>query len=100
MGCTNKGAEYSDQGGTTSFLASCTIRCTFLQARAKISSHGYKGSDTYLHTAPLSHIGGLVSWLAMLQASLTSCAWQASCLIVDGKYVGIASAVVAVYSRA
>ena len=38
-----------------------------LQANAKVESHGYSSSDIYLHTASLSHVGGLVSWLAMLK---------------------------------
>ena len=32
-----------------------------------MESHGYSCSDIYLHTASLSHVGGLVSWLAMLK---------------------------------
>lgn len=38
-----------------------------MQASAKIAGHGYHHNDVYLHTAPLTHVGGLVSWLAMLQ---------------------------------
>jgi acyl-CoA synthetase (AMP-forming)/AMP-acid ligase II len=37
------------------------------QANAKVESHGYEAGDVYLHTAPLTHVGGLVSWLAMLK---------------------------------
>ena len=37
------------------------------QANAKVETLGYNGGDVYLHTSPLCHVGGLVSWLAMLQ---------------------------------
>ena len=37
------------------------------QAKAKVETLGYNGGDIYLHTSPLCHVGGLVSWLAMLQ---------------------------------
>ncbi|KAK9845181.1 hypothetical protein WJX84_008896 [Apatococcus fuscideae] len=36
------------------------------QSEAKISKLGYSSSDIYLHTAPLFHVGGLSSALAML----------------------------------
>lgn len=45
--------------------------CLAAQAAAKISSHGYESQDVYMHTAPLFHIGGIVSWLAMLQVGAT-----------------------------
>lgn len=37
------------------------------QVYAKIRGHEYSANDVYLHTAPLYHVGGLVSWLAMLK---------------------------------
>ena len=37
------------------------------QANAKVETLGYNSGDVYLHTSPLCHVGGLVSWLAMLQ---------------------------------
>ena len=42
-----------------------------MQAKAKAESHGYNSEDVYLHTAPLYHVGGLVSWLAMLRVGAT-----------------------------
>ena len=36
------------------------------QSEAKIAKLGYSASDIYLHTAPLFHVGGLSSALAML----------------------------------
>ncbi|XP_030468617.2 2-succinylbenzoate--CoA ligase, chloroplastic/peroxisomal isoform X2 [Syzygium oleosum] len=40
----------------------------FIQSMAKITICGYSENDVYLHTAPLCHIGGLSSAMAMLMA--------------------------------
>ena len=40
----------------------------YLQAAAKLLAVGYSSDDVYLHTAPLFHIGGLSSAVAMLMA--------------------------------
>ncbi|XP_048141105.1 2-succinylbenzoate--CoA ligase, chloroplastic/peroxisomal [Rhodamnia argentea] len=40
----------------------------FIQSMAKIAICGYSENDVYLHTAPLCHIGGLSSAMAMLMA--------------------------------
>lgn len=37
-----------------------------VQSLAKIAAIGYREDDVYLHTAPLGHVGGLSSALAML----------------------------------
>ena len=42
--------------------------CPHLQAAAKLLVVGYNCNDVYLHTAPLFHIGGLSSAVAMLMA--------------------------------
>jgi len=41
------------------------------QCQTKISSCGFRSSDVYLHAAPLFHIGGLCSALAMVSAGAT-----------------------------
>lgn len=40
-----------------------------VQSLAKIAVIGYNEDDVYLHTAPLGHVGGLSSALAMLMSS-------------------------------
>ena len=44
---------------------------TVLQALTKVDVVGYSRSDIYLHIAPLCHIGGLVSALAILLVGAT-----------------------------
>eukprot|EP00899_Mesostigma_viride_P021784 jgi/Mesvir1/29607/Mv21462-RA.1 len=43
-------------------------RALHVQSRAKIDALGYSADDVYVHTAPLFHIGGISSALAMLAA--------------------------------
>lgn len=57
-----------------------------MQALAKLLAVGYSSADVYLHCAPLFHIGGLSSALAVLAAGAvqarTQCcnrATKASC---------------------
>ncbi|KAG6516048.1 2-succinylbenzoate--CoA ligase, chloroplastic/peroxisomal-like isoform X2 [Zingiber officinale] len=49
-----------------------------VQSLAKISNIGYGEDDVYLHTAPLCHIGGISSCLAML--------WAGGCHILIPKF--------------
>ena len=42
-----------------------------MQAMAKLHAVGYREDDVYLHCAPLFHIGGLSSMLAMLAVGAT-----------------------------
>ncbi|KAL8154223.1 hypothetical protein V2J09_011983 [Rumex salicifolius] len=56
--------------GTTGRPKGVTLSHTALivQSLAKIAIIGYNEDDVYLHTAPLCHIGGISSALAMLMA--------------------------------
>ena len=42
-----------------------------MQAMAKLHTVGYREDDVYLHCAPLFHIGGLSSMIAMLAVGAT-----------------------------
>ena len=42
-----------------------------VQAMAKLHAVGYREDDVYLHCAPLFHVGGLSSMIAMLAAGAT-----------------------------
>lgn len=59
--------------GTTGQPKAALISHTALdhQAAAKIQVIGYHAGDSYLHTAPLFHIGGLSSAMAVLKAGGT-----------------------------
>ncbi len=47
-----------------------------MQAMAKLHVVGYREDDVYLHCAPLFHIGGLSSMLAMLAVGATQVKMQ------------------------
>ncbi|KAH9623442.1 hypothetical protein KSS87_023143 [Heliosperma pusillum] len=67
--------------GTTGRPKGVTISHTSLitQSLAKIAIVGYTEDDVYLHTAPMCHIGGISSCLAMLMAG--------GCHVVIPKFV-------------
>ncbi|XP_074264103.1 2-succinylbenzoate--CoA ligase, chloroplastic/peroxisomal isoform X2 [Silene latifolia] len=67
--------------GTTGRPKGVTISHTSLitQSLAKIAIVGYTKDDVYLHTAPMCHIGGISSCLAMLMAG--------GCHVVIPKFV-------------
>ncbi|XP_010540647.1 PREDICTED: 2-succinylbenzoate--CoA ligase, chloroplastic/peroxisomal isoform X2 [Tarenaya hassleriana] len=58
--CFTSGTTGKPKGVTISHLAIIT------QSLAKVAMVGYSEDDVYLHTAPLVHIGGLSSAMAML----------------------------------
>lgn len=58
--CFTSGSTGSPKGVTISHRSLC------FQLMYKIEICGYASNDIYLHTAPLFHVGGLVSALAMI----------------------------------
>ncbi|XP_078170928.1 acyl-activating enzyme 14 isoform X1 [Carex rostrata] len=67
---TNEIALICFTSGTTGKPKGVAISHTSLitQSLAKIAIVGYAETDVYLHTAPLCHIGGISSFLAVLMA--------------------------------
>ena len=51
--------------------ARCHMSFAGAQAMAKLHAVGYREDDVYLHCAPLFHIGGLSSMVAMLAVGAT-----------------------------
>lgn len=51
--------------------ALCLSPRTGVQAMAKLHAVGYREDDVHLHCAPLFHIGGLSSMIAMLAVGAT-----------------------------
>lgn len=65
--------------GTTADPKACALSHAALSAAsaAKLATVGYEASDTYLHAAPLFHVGGLSSahavlWVRMLRCGVTT----------------------------
>ncbi|KAL9240978.1 hypothetical protein vseg_015139 [Gypsophila vaccaria] len=79
---TDDAAVICFTSGTTGRPKGVTISHTsfVMQSLAKIAIVGYTENDTYLHTAPLCHIGGISSCLAMLMAG--------GCHVLIPKFVG------------
>ena len=61
-----------------------TARCLSLalQAMAKLQVVGYREDDMYLHCAPLFHIGGLSSMIAMLAVGATQARVPTPCVLM------------------
>ncbi|KAK9908834.1 hypothetical protein WJX75_003532 [Coccomyxa subellipsoidea] len=65
MICFTSGTSGAPKGAVLSHAA------LHAQALAKLLVVGYRGEDVYLHCAPLYHIGGMSSMLAVLAAGAT-----------------------------
>jgi len=50
-----------------------------MQAMTKLHTVGYREDDVYLHCAPLFHIGGLSSMIAMLAVGATQVSQKPGC---------------------